>query len=301
MRRNNDPMNKFGGTAFYITVPFLIALGVWSRYDTGSSLVIAAACMYAVFVPIVCAVLDEMGVGARTETLMSKEDKQIRGRCFKGIDFASIKFRKAMELYGDDHFSDAMHMFKAVEEYKLRPREQAVLSFYMGLCYRDMGYPTNAAVCFETSDKLYFTHSCVLLCAERSYVAAGNFFKAEEISDRMFEMKYDEKYYRFLWSDRGRIFLRADEPDKAIEAFETGMSKGLDLCGAYCGLAVAHLMKREIPESRSYVEKAALSGGIGGQDGFFVYYGEVARSLGLFEEVGDIVMQDENEDEENIG
>ena len=295
MRRTGDPMNKFGGTAFYITVPFLIALGVWSYYDTGSATVIGAACIYSILVPIICGVLDSVGAG----TARDKEDDRICGKSFKGLDFASIKFRKAMELYSEHHYNDAMHMLQETAEYRLRPREKAVLSFYMGLCYRDMGYPTNAAACFEESDKTYFIMPSVLLCAEHSYADAGNFFKAEEISDKMFEMKYDEKYYRFLWSDRGRVFLRAREPDRAIEAFKQGMDKGLDLCGAYCGTAVAYLMKKDVPASRSYLERAAASGGMGGQDGFFAYYGEIARVLGLFDEVRDIVTCDDEDEAEN--
>ncbi|MDD7429394.1 MAG: hypothetical protein PUK49_06440, partial [Oscillospiraceae bacterium] len=236
-------------------------------------------------------------------TAAKSREKPMFGRVFRGLDLASFKFRKAEQLHSEGHFSDAIHAYKEVEEYKLTPREDAVLNFYLGMCYRDMGYPTNAAASFEKSDDVYFLHPSVLLNAERSYLDAGNFFKAEDISDRMFERKYDENYYRFLWSDRGRIYLRANEPDKAIEAFQKGLDAGIDLCGAYCGLAVAHLMKRNVPLSRSYVEKAALSGGIASQEGFYVYYGEVARSLGLFEEVRDMVMHgggDEDEEADDL-
>ncbi|MGN1415791.1 MAG: tetratricopeptide repeat protein [Oscillospiraceae bacterium] len=289
MRGPGDPDYGRMAAELAVSIPIVIAAGMLFYRETGSVDIIYIAVVYIVFIlPLIF----------RSVSEAKKKDEPLFGKTFRGLDFASFKFRKAESLHSEGHFSDAIHTYKEVEEYRLTPRETAVLYFYMGMCYRDMGYPTNAAASFERSDEVYFLRPGVLLNAERSYVDAGNFYKAEEISDRMFERKYDENYFRFLWSDRGRIFLRANVPDRAIDAFEKGLDAGLDLCGAYCGLAVAHLMKRDVPKSRSYVEKAAASGGMSGQEGFYVYYGEVARSLGLFEEVRDMIMHDDEDEED---
>lgn len=288
MRKRGHTKDRFGRTVFAASALYFFFLGVFDCYAADSTVTLVGTCLYCLVVPLVF-----RAVGDACSPPVHGASSPFDG--FKGIDFASVKFRRAVRLYNEDHFNDAIHLYKEVEEYKLRPRETAVLDFYMGLCYRDMGYPTNAAASFEKSDDTYHLHPSVLLNAERCYIEAGNFFKAEEISDRMFELGYDEERYFFLWSERGRMFLRAGEPDKAIEALETGLDKGLDLCGAYCGLAVAYLLKKDAPRSRSYAEKAAVTGGMINQQGFYPYYAEVAMSCGLFDEVRDIIPEGELE------
>lgn len=286
MRKWERPKDRSGRTVFAVSALYFLFLGAFDCYAADSAVALIGTCLYCVIMPL--------ALRASEDVLPFRKNAEEASpfAAFKGIDFASVKFRKAVRSYDEHHYNDAIHLYKEVEEYKLSSRETAVLNFYMGLCYRDMGYPTNAAACMEKSDDTFPLHPVVLLNAGRCYTEAGNFFKAEEISDRMLEMKYDEDRYFFLWSERGRMFLRAGNPDRAIESLETGISKGLDLCGAYCGMAVAYLLKKEPQKSREYAEKAAVTGGMINQQGFYPYYAEVARSCGTFDEVRDIIPEE---------
>lgn len=287
MRKRERPNGRNGRAVFAVSALYFLFLGAFDCYAADSAVTLIGTCLYCVIMPLALRASEDV-----LSFHKNAGEAASPFAAFKGIDLASVKFRRAVRAYDEGHYNDAVHLYKEVEEYKLSPRETAVLIFYMGLCYRDMGYPTNAAVCMERSYDTYQLHPVVLLNAGRCYAEAGDFFKAEEISDRMLEMKYDEERYFFLWSERGRMFLRAGEPDRAIEALETGISKGLDLCGAYCGLAVAYLLKKEPSKSREYAEKAAVTGGMINQQGFYPYYAEVAQSCGLFNEVRDIIPEE---------
>ena len=230
--------------------------------------------------------------------IMAYDEKRYSLYSFRGTDAASRKFRKAMELMRTgEYLTLSLEIFQEVAEYQLKEREKAVLYYYIGAVYREMGYPTNAALYFEKSADIEILHPAVLLNAERSYSAAGNAEKAEELIEKMYSLEYDKKYYDFLETDRGRIYLSEDMADRAFEIYSAAYENGLDKTGAVCGLAVSCLLLGDVEKSRSYYRSASLKADyFSSQRGFDDYYEHIARSCGLYEEIKDILPSRENTD-----
>ena len=202
-----------------------------------------------------------VNIMAYDEKRYSLYDEYIIKNSFRGTDAASRKFRKAMELMRTgEYLTLSLEIFQEVAEYQLEEREKAVLYYYIGAVYREMGYPTNAALYFEKSADI-------------------------------------EKYYDFLETDRGRIYLSEDMADKAFEIYSAAYENGLDKTGAVCGLAVSCLLLGDVEKSRSYYRSASLKADyFSSQRGFDDYYEHIARSCGLYEEIKDILPSRENTD-----
>lgn len=252
--------------------------------------------IFSLLIYLAAIIVYTVNIMAYDEKRYSLYDEYIIKNSFRGVDAASRKFRKAMELMrAGEYLTLSLEIFQEVAEYQLEEREKAVLYYYIGAVYREMGYPTNAALYFEKSADIEILHPAVLLNAERSYSAAGNAEKAEELIEKMYSLEYDKKYYDFLETDRGRIYLSEDMADKAFEIYSAAYENGLDKTGAICGLAVSCLLLGDVEKSRSYYRSASLKADyFSSQRGFDDYYEHIARSCGLYEEIKDILPSREN-------
>ena len=297
MRRKKfaDRLNSFKKNSFKLVFAALVIM----LYSAFSDLFYHGSGMgiFSLLVYMAAIIVYIINISANDECRFSRYDDYIIKDSFKGLDPASRKFRKAVDLLlTGEYFTLSLEILQEVKEYDLKEREQAVLFYYLGIVYREMGYPTNAAVYFESSADIEIVHPAVLLNAERSYAAAGNTDKAEEIIDRMYSLEYDKKYYDFLETERGRIYLNNNNAEKALEIYSAAYENGLDKTGAICGIAISYLLLGDVEKSKKYYRTAAVkSDYFSSQHGFEEYYGHIARSCGLYDQVKDILRTDEQE------
>ena len=227
----------------------------------------------------------------KASPVFSVYDEQIVNGQFRGFDRASILFRRAMDMMSDSHMAAALNCFRGTDEYKLSERERAVLYFYTGVCYRDMGYPSNGASYFMRSIECGMKHPDALLFAFRCYASAGNIGDAESVFSRLTDNNYHVKYYNFLYTEIGMMYIRADRPDDAIDRFSTGIGLGIDSASSYGGIAISYILKDDMEQSRKYFRKAVLAN-IRDIEGFRNYYRIIAQNCGHLSEVADIFAGD---------
>lgn len=209
-----------------------------------------------------------------------KYDSGIIGSCFGGIDRASLKFRKGMRFLFSGSFNASLNCFQETAEFRLTERETAVLDFYTGMCYRNMGYPTNSAQYFVKSIAEGINHPDAYLNAARGYSRAECINEAKELYDKLFELDYHKIYYDFLYTDMGMMYVRTQHPDEAIGYFNQGIEAGMDVQSAYGGLALAYLLKKDAEKSCEYYRKAVLSN-LPDRESFIAYFRDSADACGM--------------------
>jgi tetratricopeptide (TPR) repeat protein len=191
-------------------------------------------------------------------------------------------FFKAYKLYQESDFNEALSIFNEIKEYNLRDRESAVLSFYIGRCYQFMGYATNASQKFrESIDSGIEVDEVYTLCG-REMVSCGNFSAAEDVYNELLEKGSDSDY---IYTDMGMLYIKANEPEKALEAFSTSVKKHLNYAFAMGGCALAYLLKKDVGNAKFFFGQAVLNN-IDDVEGFTEYYINVAETQGVSDEIG---------------
>ncbi len=213
-------------------------------------------------------------------TPYSEHDKSIIGHCFSGFDRASLLFRRGMRCLADNSLADSLRMLLGVDEYRLNTKEKAILYFYTGVCYRNMGYPTNAAAYFIRSGENGLDIPDVRLNALRCYCRAGSIHDAENIFTEMCSDNLDRDYFNFLYTEMGMMFVRADDPDEAVKYFEKSIELDMDKASATGGLAVASLLKGDLDSGMRYFRKALIAN-IPDRKGFLEFFRTTAQNCGF--------------------
>lgn len=279
-------MNRFHEfmRSFQKTAPAVLLLGavyVFGGYTGGIDSERVLFC-YAltVILAVVAAIID-------TEISPDRYARyytSVIGKTFRGLDRASFQFRKGVRLLCERHYAAALDTLLGVEDYQLSDREKAVLFFFTGTCYRNMGYPTNSARYFVESLASGMCHPDAELGAARGYAAAGSVNEAKEFYDKLFEKNYHKLYYPFLYTDLGMMYLKAELPDEAIGCFRQGIDENMDVHSAYGGIAAAYLVKKDVRTSLEYFRRVAVSN-MADFEGFIVYYINIAKTHGCYDEV----------------
>ena len=256
--------------------------------DAGDDKLIEIAVSFGTILVLVIVMLaSAFNLTVASPSFSDYDERIVMGR-FRGFDRASILFRRGMSRLAESHMAAALELFRNVDEYKLNTNEQAVLYYYTGVCYRNMGYPSNGASYFMKSVDCVMAHPDAMMNALRCYARAGNINDAEDVFSAMKEKNYLRDYYSFLYTEMGMMYIRADRPDDAIERFNTGIGLGLDRPSALGGIAISYMLKGDIEQSRSYFRKAVI-GNIPDIEGFRDYYITIARGCGHFSEVSDFL------------
>lgn len=213
-------------------------------------------------------------------TPYSEHDKSIIGHCFSGFDRASLLFRRGMRCLADNSLADSLRMLLGVDEYRLNTKEKAVLCFYTAVCYRNMGYPTNAAAYFIKAGENGLDIPDVRFNALRCYCRAGSIHDAENIFAEMCADDLDKVYFNCLYTEMGMMFVRADDPDNAVKYFEKSIELEMDKASATGGLAVASLLKGDLDSAMRYFRKALIAN-IPDRRGFIEFFRTTARDCGF--------------------
>ncbi|MDR0974146.1 MAG: hypothetical protein LBL80_00405 [Ruminococcus sp.] len=209
-------------------------------------------------------------------------DKRIIKDSFQGGGKCSRIFSRAYKLFSESDFAEALTMFNELKEYNLKGRESAVLSFYIGRCYQFMGYSTNASQKFRESIENGIGVDEVYTLCGREMVSCGNFSGAEDIYNELLEKGSDSDY---IYTDMGMLYIKANEPEKALEAFSTSIKHHMNYAFAMGGCALAYVLKKDAVNAKFFFGQAVLNN-IDDIDGFTDYYLSVAETQGISEDIG---------------
>ena len=188
-----------------------------------------------------------------------KYDSDIVGSSFVGFSKKCRSFDRALELHFNHRVTASLDEFKLLAEEqsdRMTTDEKAIVSFYTGRCYEQLGFYPNALICYERA-------------AEQ---AVALYEKVLGDSDSPFR--------NHVYVDIGRMYLDRNEPSEALSWFNKGIENRHSLPEAYGGAAIAQLMLGDLEESdRLY--RAALVSHIKDPNGFTEYYKRILSSVML--------------------
>jgi tetratricopeptide (TPR) repeat protein len=214
-------------------------------------------------------------------------DKRIIKNTFDGPGSHARLFRRSYKSLIEGDIATALEGFNLLKESKLHGREKAVLFFYIGRCYQFMGYPTNAARSFRTSiDEGIGIDEVYTLCG-REMVSCGDFSSAETVYNELIEKSAvcAAQTPEFVYTDIGMLYIKANDPDKALETFSYAIKHHLNYAFALGGCAIAYILKNDSKNAKFFYSQAVLNN-IDDLDGFTEYYVSVAETQGLSDEIG---------------
>ncbi len=209
--------------------------------------------------------------------------KRLIGDCFKGISRTSRLFFAGVEELSSGSFNEALSDLQEVEEQDISERERAVLCFYIGNCYRYMGYPTNAAAYYVKSIENNINEDFVSILAARCYVSNGSFSCAMNMYQSLLDKN---SHFEYIYTDMGMCCLKSQDPDKALEYFLKSIEKGKNYSFALGGCSLACLMKKDVEKSKEYYAKALINN-LNDIEGFRRYYCSIAEAAGCFDLIDD--------------
>jgi tetratricopeptide (TPR) repeat protein len=216
-------------------------------------------------------------------TIISQNyDKRIIGSNFEGIAPYCRMFHRSYKQLVEGDIADALNGFITVKDSKIKKTEMAVVCYFLGRCYQHMGYPTNAANYFrESIDNGIGIDEVYTLCG-REMVACGNFTAAEQVYNELLSTESKSDY---IYTDIGMLFIKANEPEKALEAFSTSIKKHMNYAFAMGGCALAYVLKKDSANAKFFYGQAIINN-IDDVEGFTEYYLSVAETQGLSDDIG---------------
>ncbi|MDR0944328.1 MAG: hypothetical protein LBM41_07350 [Ruminococcus sp.] len=209
-------------------------------------------------------------------------DKRIIGKNFDGMSRVCRLFYRSYRQLIEGDISDALNGFIAVRESNLKKSEMAVVCYFLGRCYQHMGYPTNAANFFRESINNGIGLDEVYTLCGREMVACGNFTAAEEVYNELLATQSKSDY---IYTDIGMLYIKANDAEKALEAFSTSIKKHMNYAFALGGCALAYLLKKDAKNASFFFGQAVVNN-IDDIDGFTEYYISIAETQGLADEIG---------------
>jgi tetratricopeptide (TPR) repeat protein len=209
-------------------------------------------------------------------------ESRLIGNAFKGAGGNAKTFRRALTQLRSGDLAGALDLFNELKNAKLTGRERSVLCFYLGRCYEVMGYPTNAAKFYREALENGIGIDEVYLIAARAYTSNGSFTEAEELYGSL--LTRGTKLEN-IYTDLGMVYIKANNPDKALETFSKALKLHHNYSFALGGCALAYLLKSDTVNARFFFSQAIINN-IDDSEGFSEYYYSVAESKGLGEEIG---------------
>jgi tetratricopeptide (TPR) repeat protein len=209
-------------------------------------------------------------------------ESRLIGNTFSGIGTKAKLFRRACDHMHFGDLSDALEVFNTLKNKNLTKREKAVLSFFLGKCYEVMGYPTNAVNYYRQSLEEDIGLDEVYLITARAFTVNGDFTEAEEVYDDL--LSRDSKLEN-IYTDLGMVYIKANQPDKALETFSKSLRLHHNYSFALGGCALAYLLKSDTENAKFFYSQAIINN-IDDLDGFTEYYCNIAESKGLADEIG---------------
>ncbi len=211
-----------------------------------------------------------------------KYDSDIVGSSFVGFSKKCRSFDRALELHFNHRVTASLDEFKLLAEEqsdRMTTDEKAIVSFYTGRCYEQLGFYPNALICYERAAEQGFRNCILPFLTARCTGANGDAEQAVALYEKVLSDS-DSPFRNHVYVDIGRMYLDRNEPSEALSWFNKGIENRHSLPEAYGGAAIAQLMLGDLEESdRLY--RAALVSHIKDPNGFTEYYKRILSSVML--------------------
>jgi tetratricopeptide (TPR) repeat protein len=261
-------------TMFYIILLLLVYLVL--------SLFIEIGITYFLVVEVAIILFSVLNALIYDPVNKSEFESRLIGNTFSGLGKKAKLFRRGCDFLHFGELSDALDTFNKLKNTNLTQREKAVLSFFLGKCYDVMGYPTNAVNYYRESLESDIGLDEVYLITARAFTVNGDFTEAEEVYDALLSK---ESKLENIYTDLGMVYIKANQPDKALATFSKSLKLHHNYSFALGGCALAYLLKSDTENAKFFFSQAIINN-IDDIDGFTEYYCSVAESKGLSDEIG---------------
>jgi len=215
-----------------------------------------------------------------------KYDQDIIGRNFIGVSKMCRLFSHSLDLLFSHRANAALEELKMLEsDYtdRLTDSEKAVVSFYTARCYDLMTYYPNALIYYERAREQGFHDKVLPFLNARCTGSNGDTDEAVKLYT---EVLGDENspFRMYVLTDVGRMYLKLNQPAKAMEWFSEAIEKHYNYAEALGGAAIAQTMMKNLIEGQRLYREALINH-IKDPEGFASYFKEVLGSVMLEKDI----------------
>ena len=215
-----------------------------------------------------------------------KYDQDIIGRNFVGVSKKCRLFSHSLDLLFSHRANAALEELKMLEsDYtdRLTDSEKAVVSFYTARCYDLMTYYPNALIYYERAREQGFHDKVLPFLNARCTGSNGDTDEAVKLYT---EVLGDENspFRMYVLTDVGRMYLKLNQPAKAMEWFSEAIEKHYNYAEALGGAAIAQTMMKNLNEGQRLYREALINH-IKDPEGFASYFKEVLDSVMLEKDI----------------
>lgn len=186
---------------------------------------------------------------------------------------------KAVNMLHEGNAEDALDELRELKNECIDIKQKGVISFYTSICYRRLGYPTNAGHEAAEAAQADIMRNDSLLMAARSFKAAHSSSMAVQYYETLLPIAEEKMIFPFVFNEAGWVYVSANEPKAAIACFDKSMEYGLDPSMAHGGMALACLLDNRPDEACEWYRLALISD-ISDIDSFKRYSGEICTAYG---------------------
>lgn len=267
------------GTLMGVIMFYIIAVGFIIYSDDSTGVYLIAALLVLNVIGIIGAFV------LRLSENFHKFDNDLIGKNFVGISKKCRLFSRSLELLFSHEHNTALEGFKLLEsEYakKLSQEEKAIVSFYIARCYDLMTYYPNAVIYYDKAGSQGFTDPLLPFLKAR---CTGNNGDTETAEKLYADILADEKnpLSKYVLTDLGRLYLRRDEPEKAMKWYGEAIEKRQNYAEALGGAAIAQTMLHNINEGQRLYREALVNRINDAQD-YMEYFKQVLSAVMLEKE-----------------
>lgn len=191
-----------------------------------------------------------------------KYDADLIGYNFVGINKKCRIFKSSLEHLISGRLKEALSGFKSMEEAygeALPESEQAVLDFYLGRCYEEIGFMPNACLYYEKAQKMGLKHGILPFLYARCLWELGDTDESLRIYKSV--MNDSNNIFRiYVRTAVGRHYLKDNKAAKALEWYNKAIEIRENYGEALGGAAIARTMIHEFDKGEELYRMALLNG-----------------------------------------
>ena len=220
--------------------------------------------------------------------MLTPFDKKITKGCFGTLGKKMCFLNAYYDIFRSEDYSSALEELSGLKERGLSPAEAGAAELYTAICYRRMGYSTNAAISARNAAQAQTGMPDTALLAARCYADGGLYSEAEDYYTQLMDTAEKDKIFPYVFAEAGDVYLRDGKGAAAAECYSRSISNGVSLGASTGGMVLAKILEKDIPGARDWYTAAMLTG-VDDQDGFTKRLEQICSAAGI--STGDITGQ----------
>jgi tetratricopeptide (TPR) repeat protein len=164
---------------------------------------------------------------------------------------------KALILYNQNKNNKALSLLRKLLPQCVSRRDSAVVWFFIGACYDDLGQFASAAEAYESSVQNDLSIGTAHSNLGIIYKNGGDYEEALKCYENALAVDRDN---HFAYNNLAYVYLDLLEPDKAIEYAMEALKIKANMQEAMQVLALAYSMKHENDKAQEYYQKSVMNG-----------------------------------------